>query len=150
MSLLISLTLCLTFKINISVYIVAYILCIRFHQNYLFLSDSGCIYKMYSHEFASSPLSKLTLEHSPSGLLPCSSNTLNYNLSFFKVKSSTLQISQSCSVLHEQLSSHFFKSSHSLKFLKAFSSFFTASRFPKSESLTSFGNCYPVCHMNTS
>lgn len=50
---------------------------------------------------------------------------INYNLSFFEVKSNTLQMSQSLSVLQEHPSSHFFKSSQILKFLNCFNSFFT-------------------------
>lgn len=49
-------------------------------------------------------------------------------MSFFVVKSNTLQISQSVSVLQEQPSSHFFKSSHILKFLNCFSSLLTLLR----------------------
>lgn len=69
-------------------------------------------------------------------------------------------MSQSASALHEQLSSHFFKSSHNLKFLNCFSSFFTLLKSLKLVSAVSelfvnvalppFGNCYPFCHMNTS
>lgn len=46
-------------------------------------------------------------------------------MSFFVVKASTLQISQSLSVLQEHPSSHFFKSSQILKFLNCFNSFLT-------------------------
>lgn len=70
------------------------------------------------------------------------------------MKSITLHISQSASALHEQFSSHFFKSSHNLKFLNCLNSLLIAS---KSEAVAGGGggaspttNCYPFCHMNTS
>lgn len=72
------------------------------------------------------------------------SHRSHYNLSFFMVKSITLQMSQSASALQEQFSSHFFKSSHSLKFLNCFSSLLISSRSDN------VAVCYPFCHMNTS
>lgn len=65
------------------------------------------------------------------------------------VKSITLQMSQSASVLQEQPSSHFFRSSHNLKFLNCLSSFFTKLK-SSTMSSTFFSLCYPFCHMNTS
>lgn len=79
-----------------------------------------------------------------------------YNFSFFRVKSITLQISQADSALHEQLSSHFFKSSHSLKFFNSLrSSFLILLRWFCSSSLSlsarpPISKRYPFCHMNTS
>lgn len=58
-------------------------------------------------------------------------------------------MSQSASALHEQLSSHFFKSSHNLKFFSSFlKSFFIVDNIVSSCII--FSNCYPLCHMNTS
>lgn len=59
----------------------------------------------------------------------------------------TLQMSQSASALHEQLSSHFFRSSHNLKFLNCFSSFLISSRSRLGDPNAT---CYPCCHMKTS
>lgn len=61
-------------------------------------------------------------------------------------------MSQSDSMLHEQFASHFFKSSHNLKFFNSLRKSFllTVVVIVSSCNLLIFSNCYPFCHMNTS